>query len=101
MSRVIALLFAAAVSIPTVALADIAPEPCESAEVGDSCETANGEAGSCEEGTNGLVCEPSEDSDGSDDGCSASSASSGTLPGMALVMGAAIAFFAIKRRKPS
>lgn len=105
MNRVLALLCAAAVSIPAIAFADVAPEPCEGSEVGDSCETSAGDSGTCEEGSNGLVCEEGEDSDGSgseaDDGCSTSSSSTGTLPGMALVAGAAVAFFAINKRRKS
>lgn len=98
MIRVLALLCAVAVSAPAVALADVAPEPCEGAEEGDACETSGGEAGTCEESSGGLTCEAGSGSE-ADDGCSTSSSSTSTLPGMALVAGAALALFAIKRRK--
>lgn len=55
----IALMVGLLVSLPALAFADIAPDPCDVLELGDECETERGQAGVCVEGSRiGLVCQP-------------------------------------------
>ncbi|MBL9028577.1 MAG: hypothetical protein JNL21_40675 [Myxococcales bacterium] len=92
MKRNVGLLLALALSAPSFAYADVAPEPCDGKEEGDACETSSGKSGTCNDSG---VCE----ADG--DGCSASSGSMrGAAPGLAIVAGAALAFVVARRRRP-
>lgn len=94
MKRTVGLLLALALSAPSFAHADVAPEPCDGKGEGDACETESGKSGTCNE--NGA-CEV-----GADDGCSASSGSMrGAAPGLAFVAGAALLFVVARRRGKS
>ncbi len=101
MNRWTTCLILAALAVPSVALADVAPEPCEGADEGDACEQPNGDAGVCVELEDaGLRCEEDSGGGSSDEGCSASSSSaSRAAPGLAIVAAAAAALIAAKRRR--
>jgi len=54
-SSLLALVFAATALAPSIALADMPPEPCDGADPGDACETSSGDAGTCQAGSGGFL----------------------------------------------
>ncbi len=46
-----------AIALPSTALADVAPEPCEGSDVGEACETFSGDQGTCQKQGSGSLLE--------------------------------------------